>query len=364
MVTTRSRGNKKAAGLDTAPEATTAATANTPPTSAMEATSSPLKRKSGATPTDVSPITKIAKTDLDPELDMNTEPPMPPVPSSTPIATTTPNQQEHHHPQPQQQQNQKRLSASAQVSQPSLDNTLATAASTAATAANGASEPSTRSPPPPPAPTPVTVPSSNSNEVPPVPVVTAPLEPSPEVEASLEAIKEPLPDSAPLPELTTVLTESAADHQQIIPPAPTAPALSTIAAPAPVSVITETAPATGLGVPPPAPILAATEDPTIHGNASVNKINHSSNSMIPPADLTPMPAAASLPVDLQGNKVHTNNISDEVKDKTAPVISNDIKTVEVGDSAPAVPINAPGGVEQKTESHSDAQTTPAPVKPL
>ncbi|KAK3842339.1 MAG: hypothetical protein J3R72DRAFT_443490 [Linnemannia gamsii] len=356
MVTTRSRGNKQAAGLDTAQDVnTTAAAANTaiPTSTDTHTTTSPLKRKSGTGPTDASPVTKIAKTDLDPELDMNTEPVMPPAPAPTPVAPANTAKQQHQQqnqlPPPQQQQ----LPTVASMSQPTLDDIIAAAA-----VGTDFTPPSAAT----------TAPSSNGNggAVPALATATAPPAPEPAVEASLVAMKEPEPESAPLPELSTVLTEPIAAHQQpIMPPAPTAPALSTIAAPAPILAnTTTTATATGPGIPSSIPVLAATEDPTIHGGATTthdNNINLNgggghSNGVVPldafainsktnavsPGDLTPIPSTSPLPA--AGLQEISPNTKNHLKGEAALASNVDINTAgNGGGMAPTAPVVAPAG---------------------
>ncbi|KAF8938753.1 hypothetical protein BGZ47_008450 [Haplosporangium gracile] len=338
MVTTRSRGNKQAIGLDTASDMTTDAANVQQPTS--ESTSS-LKRKSGTTaPTDTTPLTKIAKTDLDPELEMNTEPDMPPAPAPTPVTASNTTANQYHNKQlPRQQQ----LPASASMSQPSLDDIIA-----AATA--GSSDPIVAAPP-----------SAAGT-------ATAP--PAPAVEASLEAMKEPEPELAPLPELSTVLTEPLTQQQ---PPAPTAPALSTIAAPAPVSASATTV--TNSGVLPHSPVVAATEDPTIHGGVLPPSTHHDLNgrsngivhpdafainpniNAVDPASLTPMPSAPLLP------------------SSTASAIAHNIGINTAGGGggmAPADPVVAPSdngaehkaGDQQQQQSESGAKPTVVSAQPL
>ncbi|KAH7045575.1 hypothetical protein BKA57DRAFT_467190 [Linnemannia elongata] len=374
MVTTRSRGNKQATGLDTAAANAPTAMDQQQPNS-TNTTTSPLKRKSGTTAsTDASPVSKIAKTDLDLELDMNTEPVMPPVPAPTPVAASNSTAaKEHRNQLPRQQQ----LPASASMSQPSLDDIIA-----AATA--GSSDPIVSAVPPSAAGT-ATAPSSNDNRALPA-VATAP-EPTPAVEASLEAMKEPEPESAPLPEMSTVLTEPLTQQQ---PPAPTAPALSTIAAPAPVSASTTTAVASGLGVPPPAPVLASNEDPTVHGGAippsTHNNINGGGNSIVhpdafainphvnavDPADLTPMPSAPPLPTSAASGTLADQN-SNKAKGEAAIASNIGINTAGGGGGmAPTAPVVAPSGsgVEHKAADHhqrqseSGAKPTVVPAQPL
>ncbi|KAF9907968.1 hypothetical protein EC991_010316 [Linnemannia zychae] len=333
MVTTRSRGNKQATGLDTVPDMNTAASAI--PTS-TDTNTSPLKRKSGADPTDTSsPVTKIAKTGLDPGLDMNTEPAMPPAPAPTPVTPANTTKQ-----QPQQ------LPTSANVSQPTLDDIIAAAAVGTGFAPNTDTS------------------ALATATAPPAPV------PAPTVEASLEAMKEPEPEAAPLPELSTVLTEPAVaqQYQPIVPPAPTAPALSTIAAPAPVSAnSTTTATAADLGVRPAVPVLAATEEPTVHAGATAhsninNNLNHSNGvvpldafainsktNAVPPGDLTPIPSASPLPVvsDQQQNPSPNTKLKGEAALASNIGINTDGNG---GGMAPTAPVVAPSGsvVDQQT----------------
>ncbi|KAF9122520.1 hypothetical protein BGW39_009703 [Mortierella sp. 14UC] len=340
MVTTRSRGNKQAAGLDTAQDMNTSASAI--PTSTDKNTS-PLKRKSGTAPTDTSPVTKIAKTDLGPELDMNTEPAMPPAPAPTPVtpANTTKQQQQSQLPPHQQ------LPAAANVSQPTLDDIIAAAAVGTGFTPNTA-----------------------------LATPTAPPAPAPAAEASLETLKEPEPESAPLPDLSTVLTQpaEAQQHQPIVPPAPTAPALSTIAAPAPVSAnTTTTATATGPGVQPAIPVLATTEDPTVHGGATTahNNINHSNGvvpldafainpitNAVPPGDLTPIPSASPLPAVSHQQQNLSPNTNNRLKGEAALASNIDINTADNGGGmAPTAPVVAPAGSveeQQATEDHHQA----------
>ncbi|KAG0280089.1 hypothetical protein BGZ95_011312 [Linnemannia exigua] len=340
MVTTRSRGNKQAAGLDTAQDViTTAAAPNTaiPTSTDTHTTTSPLKRKSGTGPADALPATKIAKTDLDPELDMNSEPVMPPAPAPTPItpANTAKQQQQQNQPPPLQQQ----LPTAVNVSQPTLDDIIAAAA-----VGTGFALP--------------TAPSSNGTggAASSLATATAPPAPEPAVEESLVAMKEPEPESAPLPELSTVLTEPAAAHQQpIIPPAPTAPALSTIAAPAPVSANT-----------------ATTATATGHGNGVVPldafSINSKTNA-IPPGDLTPIPSASPLPAaGLQQVNSNTNN---NLKGEAALTSNIGINTADNGGGmAPTAPVVAPAGnvdqnhQQQQSGSNDGVKPTVVPVQPL
>ncbi|KAF9144699.1 hypothetical protein BG015_012122 [Linnemannia schmuckeri] len=364
MVTTRSRGNKQAIGLDTAPDMTTASVNVQQPTTAS---TSPLKRKSGTTaPTDTSPATKIAKTDLDPELEMNTEPDMPPAPAPTPVAAsnTTAAKQHHNNQLPLQQQ----LPASASMSQPSLDDIIA-----AATA--GSSDPIVAAG--------TATASSNGNGALPA---TAP--PAPAVEASLEAMKEPEPESAPLPELSTVLTEPLTQQQ---PPAPTAPALSTIAAPAPVSASAATV--ADSGVLPHSPVVVATEDPTVHGGAlppsTHNDLSGRSNSIVhpdafainpnvnavDPAFLTPMPSAPPLPSSTASGSTPADQSVNSNKTKGEAAIANNIGINTAGGGggmAPTAPVVAPSdsGAEQKAgdqhvqQSEAGAKPTVVSVQPL
>ncbi|KAF9550997.1 hypothetical protein EC957_010764 [Mortierella hygrophila] len=355
MVTTRSRVNKQTDGLDTAAVKAPTAMDQQQPTS-TNTTTSPLKRKSGTTaPADGSPVTKFAKTDLDPDLDMNTEPAMPPVPAPTPVAASNSAAAKEHRNQPPHQQ---QLPASDSMSHPSLDDIIAAAtagsfdpiASTAPLSAAGTA----------------TAPSSNGNGALPV-VATAPA-PTPAVEASLEAMKEPEPESTPLPEMSTVLTEPLTQQQ---PPAPTAPALSTIAAPAPISTSTTTATETGPSVPLPASVLAATEDPTVHGGAlppsTHNNINGGNNGIVhpdafainphvnavDPADLTPMPSAPPLPTSAASGTLADQN-SNKAKDEAVIAGNIGTNTASGGEStAPTAPVVAPSasGVEHKAADH-------------
>ncbi|KAG0292130.1 hypothetical protein BGZ96_004473 [Linnemannia gamsii] len=363
MVTTRSRGNKQATGLETAANVPTAMDQQQP--TSTNTTTSPLKRKSGTTaPTDTSPVAKIAKTDLgDPGQDMNTEPMMPPVPAPTPVAASNSTAVKQHQNMklPRQQ-----LPASASMSQPSLDDIIA-----AATA--GSSNPIVAVPPS----ASVTAPASNGKGSLPA-ATTAPAPPAPAMEASLEAMKEPEPEAVPLPELSTVLTEPLTQQQ---PPAPTAPALSTIAAPAPVSASTTATTATGPGVFHPAPVLAATEDPTIHGNGpllSFSAHDNTSSGLVHPdafpinshtnavdtADLTPIPSAPPLPYS-------SITPTDQSSKGEAAIASNiGINSAGGGGMAPTAPVVAPpitehkAAADQQSGEGNGAKPTVVPAQPL